>query len=146
VSHGRAVGRAILGTEGDKVSVQALIDGWNARDGEKVAAAFTPDGVRVEYAKPGARLEGRDAIAAQAQAYMTAVPDCVLDVRGLEEREGTATLEWTYRGNHTGDIPGLAASGREIELPGVSVYRLDGGLIAEERVYWDAATLYGLMD
>ena len=126
--------------------MQALIDGWNARDGAKVAAAFTADGVRVEYAKPGARLEGRDAIAAQAQAYMTAVPDCVLDVRGLEERDGTATLEWTYRGNHTGDIPGLEASGREIGSRASAFYRLEGGLVAEERVYWDAATLYGLMD
>jgi steroid delta-isomerase-like uncharacterized protein len=128
------------------MSVQALIDGWNSRDGEQVAAAFTPDGVRVEYAKPGARLEGRPAIAGQAQAYMTAVPDCVLDVRNLEERGDTATLEWTYRGNHTGDIPGLPASGREISLPGVSVYRLRDGLIEEERVDWDAATLFGLME
>ena len=128
------------------MSVQALVDGWNSRDGERVAAAFTPDGVRVEFAKPGARLEGRAAIAGQAQAYMTAVPDCVLDVRGLEERGAAATLEWTYRGNHTGDIPGLQASGREISLPGVSVLRLRDGLIEEERVYWDAATLFGLMD
>jgi steroid delta-isomerase-like uncharacterized protein len=128
------------------MSVQAWIDGWNARDGEQVAAAYAPDGVRVEYAKPGARLTGRSAIAAQAQAYMTAVPDCVLDVRGLEEGGGTATLEWTYRGHHTGDIPDLPASGRDIELAGVSVCRLEDGLITEEHVYWDAATLYGLMD
>jgi steroid delta-isomerase-like uncharacterized protein len=77
---------------------------------------------------------------------MTAVPDCVLDVRGLEEGGGTATLEWTYRGHHTGDIPDLPASGRDIELAGVSVCRLEDGLITEEHVYWDAATLYGLMD
>lgn len=128
------------------MSVQALVDGWNARDGRKVAEAFTEDGVRIEYAKPGARLEGRDAIAGQADAYMTAVPDCVLDVRGMEVDGDRAVLEWTYRGNHTGDIPGLAASGRAIDLPGVSVYRLRDGLIEEERVYWDAATLYGLMD
>lgn len=128
------------------MSVQALIDGWNSRDGGRVAEAFTPDGVRIEHAKPGARLEGRAAIAGQAQAYMTAVPDCVLDVRGLFEQDGTAVLEWTYRGTHTGDIPGLEASGRSISLPGVSVMRLSGGLVEEERVYWDAATLFGLMD
>jgi steroid delta-isomerase-like uncharacterized protein len=128
------------------MSVQALIEGWNSRDGGRVADAFTPGGVRVEYARPGARLEGRDAIAGQAQAYMTSVPDCVLDVRGLIEQGDTATLEWTYRGTHTGDIPGLEASGRDIWLPGVSVYQLRDGLIEEERVYWDAATLFGLME
>ena len=91
------VGRAILGAEGGKVSVQALIDGWNARDGEKVAAAFTPDGVRVEYAKPGARLEGREAIATHVQTNMTAIPDCVLDVHGLIEHNAFG---------HPGDLPG----------------------------------------
>ena len=128
------------------MSVQALIDGWNSRDGGQIAAAFTPDGVRVEYAKPGARLEGRDAIAGHTEAYVTSVPDCVLDVRGLIEQDDTATLEWTFRGAHTGDIPGLEATGRDISLPGVSVYRLRDGLIEEERVYWDAATLFGLME
>ena len=128
------------------MSVQALIDGWNARDGAKVAAAFTPDGVRVEYAKPGARLEGRDAIATHVQTNMTAIPDCVLDVHGLIEHDETATLEWTFRGTHTGEVPGLEPTGRDISLPGVNVYRLRDGLIEEERAYWDAATLFGLMD
>ena len=128
------------------MSVQALIDGWNARDGTRIADAFTPDGVRVEYARPGARLEGRDAIAAHVQNNMTAIPDCVLDVHGLTEQGDTATLEWTFRGTHSGDTPGLEATGREISLPGVSVYRLRDGLIEEERVYWDAATLLGLME
>jgi steroid delta-isomerase-like uncharacterized protein len=77
---------------------------------------------------------------------MTAVPDCVLDVQGLSEQGDTATLEWTFRGTHSGDTPGLEATGREISLPGVSVYRLRDGLIEEERVYWDAATLFGLME
>jgi len=129
------------------MSVQALIDGWNARRGEQVAAAFSPSGVRIEFAKPGARLEGREAIAAQANAYMTAVPDCRLEVRNVEELGRAAILEWTYAGTHTGDIPGLAASGRTISLPGVSIYRLtEDGALEEERVYWDAATLFGLMD
>jgi steroid delta-isomerase-like uncharacterized protein len=70
----------------------------------------------------------------------------VLDARSLEEGGDRAVLEWTYRGTHTGDIPGLAASGRDISLPGVGLYRLRDGLFEEERVYWDAATLYGLMD
>jgi hypothetical protein len=28
----------------------------------------------------------------------------------------------------------------------VSVLKMDGDLVAEERVYWDAATLFGLME
>ncbi len=128
------------------MSVTRLVGGWNARDGGIVASAFTPDGVRIEFARPGARLEGREAIAGQVAAYCTAVPDCSLDVRGLQDDGATAVLEWTFAGTHTGDIPGLAATGREVSLPGVSIYQIRDGLLAEERVYWDAATLFGLME
>jgi len=115
---------------------------WNARRGTAVADAFTSDGVRIEYALPGARLEGRGAIAAHVQAYIDACPDCRLEIRGLAESQtGAVTLEWTFRGTHTRDLPGLPAAGEEVALQGVSVCTMEGELIREERVYWDAATL-----
>jgi len=56
-------------------------------------------------------------------------------------------VEWTYRGTHSGDAPNCPASGREIELEGVSIFRLDeDGRVVEEHVYWDAANLFGLME
>jgi steroid delta-isomerase-like uncharacterized protein len=124
------------------MTIPALEAAWNARSGLAVAAAFSPDGVRIEYALPGARLEGREAIAAHTQAYIDAVPDCQLQIRGLREtNDGTVVIEWTFRGTHQGDLPGLPAQGEEVTLDGVSVCTMDGGLIREERVYWDAATL-----
>ena len=124
-----------------------LEQAWNSpTSGERVAQAFTPDGVRVEYAKPGARLEGREAIAQHAGAYIQAVPDCVLDIRGVIEAGETTTLEWTFRGTHTGDVEGFPARGEAIRLDGVSVPIMEGDLVKEERVYWDAATLFGLME
>jgi steroid delta-isomerase-like uncharacterized protein len=115
---------------------------WNARQGAAVANAFTADGVRIEYALPGARLEGRPAIATHVQAYIDACPDCRLEVRSMAESQtGAVTFEWTFRGTHTRDLPGLPAAGEEIALQGVSVCTMEGELIREERVYWDAATL-----
>ena len=122
--------------------IPKLESAWNARSGGAVAEAFTPDGVRVEYAVPGARLAGRDAIAAHTQAYIDAVPDCVLEIQGISANsDGAITLEWTFRGTHTRDLPGLPARGEEWALDGVSVCEMEGDLIREERVYWDAATL-----
>ena len=123
-----------------------LLDGWNAREGAAVAAAFAPDGVRVEIAKPGARLEGREAIASHVTAYFDAFPDFVLEDRGVYRDGETVTFEWTALGTHTGDIPNFPASGRSVRLIGVSICKMEGELIAEEWVYWDSATLYGLMD
>jgi steroid delta-isomerase-like uncharacterized protein len=124
------------------MTVPRLEQAWNARSGPAVSEAFAPDGVRVEYALPGARLEGRAAIAAHTQAYVDAVPDCTLEIRGMTEgTNGEVTVEWTFRGTHTRDLPGLPARGEPVALDGVSVCRMDGDLIREERVYWDAATL-----
>lgn len=123
------------------MTIPKLESVWNAKSGAAVSEAFAPDGVRVEYALPGARLEGREAIAAHAEAYVRAVPDCRLEVRGIAEDHDVAVVEWTFRGTHTGDLPGLPAQGEEIALDGVSVCVMEGELIREERVYWDAATL-----
>lgn len=124
------------------MTIPKLESAWNARHGEAVAEAFTPDGVRVEYALPGARLAGRAAIATHTQAYIDAVPDCVLEIRDVSENPGGAiTVEWTFRGTHTRDLPGLPARGEDVALDGVSVCHMEGDLIREERVYWDAATL-----
>lgn len=120
---------------------------WNSpTTGERIAEAYTADGVRIEAARPGARLEGREAIAAHLQAYVDALPDCALEVRGSFESNGVTTLEWTFGGTHTGDIPGFPAQGETISLPGVSVLVMEGDLVKEERVYWDAATLFNLME
>lgn len=123
------------------MAMTRLEDAWNARSGESVAQAYTPDGVRIESAHPGARLEGREAIAAHCQNYITAVPDCRLEIRH-ENRDGnTVTVEWTYHGTHTGEIPNLPAKGATVALQGVSVCEMDGDLVREERVYFDLATL-----
>jgi steroid delta-isomerase-like uncharacterized protein len=118
-----------------------LESAWNARSGAAVAEAYAPDAVRIEYALPGMQLQGREAIAAHAEAYMRAIPDCRLVVRSAAEDDDVAVIEWTFRGTHTGDLPGLPAQGEEVALDGVSVCAMDRGLIREERVYWDAATL-----
>jgi steroid delta-isomerase-like uncharacterized protein len=120
---------------------------WNSpTTGALIADAYTPDGVRIELARPGARLEGRQAIASHVQAYLDAVPDCALEIRGSFESDGVTTLEWSFVGTHTGDIPGFPAQGEAIRLDGVSVLVTDGELVKEERVYWDAATLFNLLE
>ena len=123
------------------MGIPMLETAWNDRSGRSVAEAFVPDGVRIEFALPGARLEGREAIAAHVQALVDAVPDCRLEVRRVVPGDGWTTIEWTFRGTHRGDLPGLPARGEDVCLEGVSVCRMEGDLIREERVYWGAATL-----
>lgn len=125
------------------MDLQMFVEAWNTQDAAAIAARFTPDGVRHQFALPEARLAGREAIIQGCGAVIHAVPDCRLDIRSKSVAEdGRVTVEWTFTGTHENDFPGMPASGNTFVLPGISLYTLDGdGLIILENVYWDMATL-----
>ena len=111
---------------------------WNAHDPEKVASFYTEDGVREELIVTHARLVGREAIAAQVQMYLTAMPDLALSIRKISLGKGVVTFEWMVNATHSGDAEGWPAKGEAVAFPGVSVLDLsEAGLIIEERVYTD---------
>ncbi len=114
---------------------------WSSRDGQSVTSMYTEDGVRHVVAD-GERAEGHEEIAANAQALIDAVPDEVVEIRKVSEgTNDTVAVEWVFKGTHQNDMPGWPANGEAVELLGVSVCDMEGDLIKEERVYWDAATL-----
>jgi len=115
-----------------------LVAAWNSHDAKKVASFYAQNGVREEFIITHSRLDGRDAVAAQVQMYVDAMPDLSLSIRKLSSGEGTFTLEWMGRATHTGDAPGWPAKGESVVFPGVSVLDVGAdGLITEERVYTD---------
>ena len=125
------------------MGLHEFVEAWNARDPEAIAAQYTPDGVRHQFALPEARLAGRDAIAQGVGAIIHAVPDASLEVRSQSiGQDGRVTVEWTFTGTHQNDFPGMPASGAHMSLPVISLFTLTGDeLVSEERVYWDMATL-----
>ncbi len=124
-----------------RAAVPPLEAAWCTRWPEEVAACFRPDGVRHRLAAPQMRAQGRAAIAQSVVQIIHAVPDCLLEVVHVVRGDDTTVLEWVLSGTHLRDLPGVPARGLRLEVPGVSLCRMDGALIREERVYWDAATL-----
>lgn len=115
-----------------------LTAAWNSHDPQRVANLYTEDGAREEFIVTHARLEGREAVAAQVKMYLQAMPDLSLSIRKVSTGQGTATLEWMVNATHTGDAEGWPAKGEAVAFPGVSVLDLsEDGLISEERVYTD---------
>jgi len=123
------------------MSTSAFAVAWNARDPEAVAACYAPDGVRVQIAHPTARIQGHEALAEHVREIMRAWPDCTLETRSESGEGGLVTFEWIFRGTQQGDYGPLPGRGQRLELAGASVMAMQGGLILEERVYWDTGTL-----
>jgi steroid delta-isomerase-like uncharacterized protein len=52
-----------------------------------------------------------------------------------------AVVEWVMSGTHTGDLPGIPATGKRFSsVRGSTILELEAGKIRRKSDYWDAAT------
>ena len=91
----------------------------------------------VAYAIHFARRDpavGRAAIAAKAQAFMTAFPDMVVKLDKISGGGSHATFHWIWTGTNTG--PG--GTGKAVRITGYEEWTLGAqGLIAESKGHYD---------
>ncbi|MDX6556855.1 MAG: hypothetical protein QOD86_3050 [Miltoncostaeaceae bacterium] len=113
---------------------------WTGDDPGAVAELFTADGTRVEVAL-GREDRGREAIAGAAVELMAAFVERRLSLEPLMVDDGAWAVEITWRAVHRGAYRGVPATHRRVEIPGLSIARLEGGLVAVERWYFDAVAL-----
>jgi steroid delta-isomerase-like uncharacterized protein len=118
---------------------QQWIDAWNARDVERILACLTGDAVYEDITLGAVNRTPAETKQFVAVAW-SAFPDLRFESTGAADLGDNMVLEWTMRGTHDGDFPGLPASGRSFEVRGVSVIELAGGKIRRVRDYWDFAT------
>ena len=80
---------------------------------------------------------GKAAIMARKGVGMAAIPDLQFHVNNRVAHGTQVAVEWTATGTHTGDFPGLAASGRPFTIRGVTVVVREEGKIVREAIYYD---------
>jgi uncharacterized protein (TIGR02246 family) len=113
---------------------QRYAKAWCSQDPESVAAFFAEGGsIRINNGSPAI---GRDAIAREAQAFMTTFPDMVVNFDKLEHRGDRTAFHWTLIGTNTGPD----GTGNKIQISGYELWRIgDDGLIAQSEGHFDAA-------
>jgi predicted ester cyclase len=80
---------------------------------------------------------GPAGLRASAERYVAAFPGGSIAV-GPQFADGdTVVTRWTGRGVHTGELSGIAPTGREVTVEGITVSRIEGGRIVEEWTSWD---------
>ncbi|HLZ61733.1 MAG TPA: ester cyclase [Ktedonosporobacter sp.] len=87
-------------------------------------------------------IVGRAAIIARKSLGFAAVSDPQISVVNRIAVGNQVTVEWLATGIHTGDLPGLPATGRSYTLRGVTVVVREAGKIVRESLYYDVDDLY----
>ena len=118
------------------------VDGWYAaissHDFEQIRPFLAPD-VHYEDVPTHTVSDGPDAVAGFFQGVWSAIPDMVMVPSHAVEHGENVAAEWAATGTHTGDFPGLPATGNAFNIRGVSMIELQGNRVRRVSDYWDLA-------
>jgi steroid delta-isomerase-like uncharacterized protein len=123
-------------SESNKQVSRRFTDLFTTGDLAAADAVFTAD-VVFHGAVPEGELRGIEAVKGFVAAYRTAFPDAVSTVEDQIAEDDRVATRWQARGTHLGPMGDLPATGRAVEVDGVTVERFEGGRIAEVWVVQD---------
>ena len=96
-------------------------EAWCSQNPESVAAFFAKRGsISINNGPPAV---GREAIAKEAQAFMTTFPDMIVTFDKLEPRGDRTAFHWTLTGTNSG--PG--STGNRVQISGYELWKIDNG-------------------
>jgi predicted ester cyclase len=102
---------------------------WNhTGDLDAVAELFAPD--RVEDAKR------------EAANVRRGFPDLESTIEDLIAERDKVVAHWRAQATHRGEYMGIPPTGNRVNFTGISIYRMEGGKIAES---WGVSDLLGMM-
>lgn len=111
---------------------------WSSHDMERVLALFTETLV-YEDVTLGVVNRSAGELRKFGEGFFSGFPDVTFEVRSSFANGTRGGAEWVMRGTHSGDMPGMPASGKRVELRGASVFEFAGDKIQRCSDYWDMA-------
>jgi steroid delta-isomerase-like uncharacterized protein len=120
--------------------VRAGFEDFNAGNLDACVSREAPDLV-MNLAESPEPLHGRDTWRQGAELMRRAFPDLEAHIDDIFGAGDRVAVRLTFRGTHAGDFLGVPATGRSVQYVSHEFYRVAGGLIAEEWICADMATL-----
>jgi steroid delta-isomerase-like uncharacterized protein len=82
-------------------------------------------------------IKGPAGVRANFEKYLAGFSNARVRIdEQIAEGDKVAT-RWTGRGTHDGEIAGIAPTGKEVTVKGLTITRLENGMIVEEQTVWD---------
>ena len=120
--------------------VCAGFQAFNSGDADECITRIAPDLI-INLAELPEPQHGRDLWRQGFEMMKHAFPDLQAHIEDIVAAEDKVAVRVRFRGTHSGEFLGFAATGRTIEYVSHEFYRIADGLIAEEWICSDMATL-----
>jgi steroid delta-isomerase-like uncharacterized protein len=96
---------------------------------------------RYELVGTGEVYDGTDEVERYFEETRRAFPDQRNELLALHHTDDAVVVEAVIRGTHKGPLRNLPPTGREFELPILSIFLFNGDRLICERVYFDQTTV-----
>jgi steroid delta-isomerase-like uncharacterized protein len=115
----------VVTAEGRSAPEQAIEDWgrhWSSHDFDHLPLLFTDD-VVYERVTMGLVHRGKGELRAFGEGLIAAFPDVTFELTSRHATGHRGGAEWVMRGTHRGDMPGLPATGKAVEVRGASILK-----------------------
>jgi steroid delta-isomerase-like uncharacterized protein len=122
-------------TGSDQRIVEQMFAGWNSRDADKVASAFSEDTV-YEDVTAGHISRGRAEVRKWAAGAFEVFENFKMEVVNSSFHNGSGVVEWIWSGTDKG----IHKTGKNFSLRGVSIVEIRKEKIVSYKEFYDWAT------
>jgi steroid delta-isomerase-like uncharacterized protein len=120
--------------------VRDMTAAWNAHDAERLLAFYSPEYEGSDVCESAPQRGLADARRSIEQ-YLRAFPGAEVTIEDTLVEDDRLVVVWRARGKHQGTMLNIPATGREVEVCGVSVLTTRDGKVIRARQVWDVAAL-----
>jgi steroid delta-isomerase-like uncharacterized protein len=130
--------KSLMSTDKNKAVVRRYFEeAWNKMNLDVVDEIIAPDLLDHEVDGSQQKSGPGDVKRYLTRYYHNALPDVRMTVEDQVAEGDKVVTRITVRGTHQGELLGVPATGKRIEVTGISVDRIEGGKIVEGWVSWD---------
>lgn len=83
-------------------------------------------------------IVGIDKFKAHYQNYLTGFSDVLFVIKDIFGQGDNLVKHWTFKGTHTGTFFGIPATGKNVDVEGVTLVKMKNGKIAQEQDFMDS--------
>jgi steroid delta-isomerase-like uncharacterized protein len=86
-------------------------------------------------------VKGPEGLKESARGYRAAFPDLMASIDQMVGEGDLVATRWTCRGTHKGELFGIAPTGKQVTVTGITIDRYVDGKLAESWTNWDTLGL-----
>ena len=125
-----------MSAENKALARRFLEEAFNAGNLDVIDELVDPGFVNYDVALPEP-VRGVEGAKASITGYRDAFPDVHITVEEQIAEGEFVTTRWTAQGTHQGDLMGIAPTGKQATVTGITIDKIVDGRIVESRTNWD---------